>query len=196
MDKVGVYLYEHEPAELGEFQPRHLLCGVLGFLADGAFSACSGQITNTYYNVGVPGTGYDGTQWYNKVKACNSSGCSVLTTDYSLTERAYFSGWNYAFTYYRSSSDEKFQYINFMTYSGVGIGLKLHIKNGSAVGSTTVSTTGCLAHNTVSGTYTYSRSSFSSKLGTLGHTIGTYDTCGSSSDHSGDATSNRWGYRP
>lgn len=164
------------------------------FSPTGAFSSCSGHITNTYYNVSVPGTGYDGTQWYNKVMACNSLGCSALTTDYTLTERAYFSGWNYAFTYYRSSSSEKFQYINFMTYSGVGLGLKLHIKNGSSVGSTTVSTTSCLAHNTVSGTYSYSRSSFTSKLGTVGHTIGTYDTCGS--DDSGDATSNRWGYRP
>lgn len=34
------------------------------------------------------------------------------------------------------------------------------------------------------------------KLGTVGHTIGTYNNCGSSSDHSGDATFNRWGYIP
>lgn len=166
------------------------------FSPSGAFTNCR-DVTGTQYDADLP-TG-DGTKWYNKVKACTAAhSCSPLTQDYTLSEQALKDGWNYQFTFYRNGSYTVFQYINWMSYLGVPLGLKLHIKDGSSTGSTTRTTTSCLASGYISSAYSYPTASYftSHKLGTRGHTIGTYNTCGASSDHSGDAAFNRWGYVP
>ena len=158
-----------------------------------------GQISGTSFNAGVPGTSFDNVQWYNKVKACNAAdACGSMSSKYTLTERAYFSGWNYAFTFYRDSSDTsklKFQFINFESIPGYGqFKLKLHLKNGSSVGEPYVTDTSCISYNTVSSVKTLTRSDFSSILGTVGHDLESSTACGTS--HVGDAQQNRWGYRP
>ncbi|MDI6857128.1 MAG: fibronectin type III domain-containing protein [Dehalococcoidia bacterium] len=161
----------------------------------GSFSSCN-TVFGTQSDQNMPSG--DGTKWYNKVKSCSNSGfCGPLSSDYIMSQQALKDGWNYMFTHYRSGSSTVFQYINWMSYYGVPIGLKLHIKNGSSTGSTTLYNTVCLASGYISNPVYYSTSAFTThKLGTRGHTIGTYNTCGASSDHSGDAAFNRWGYIP
>jgi hypothetical protein len=136
------------------------------------------------------------------VKACNSAdACGALTTGYTVTERAYFSGWNYAFTYYRDNVDTtkiKFQFINFENIPGYGqFKLKLHIKNGSGIGTPWVDTTSCISYNTVSSFKAIPRSSFTGSnpiVGTIGHDLESSTSCGTV--HTNDAQENRWGYRP
>jgi hypothetical protein len=162
----------------------------------GSFSSCN-TVYGTQSDQNMPSG--DGTKWYNKVKSCSNSGfCGPLSTDYTLSQQALKDGWNYQFTFYRSGSYTVFQYINWMSYLGVPLGLKLHIKDGSSIGSITRTTTSCLASGYISNPASYTTATYftSHKLGTRGHTIGTYNQCGSSSDHSGDAAFNRWGYVP
>lgn len=162
----------------------------------GSFASCQ-NVLGTQYDGNLPSG--DGTKWYNKVQSCTSTNiCEALSSDYTLSEQAYKNGWNYMFTHYRNGIYTGFQYINWMTYGSVPLGLKLHIKDGSSTSSTTRTTTSCLPSGYISTPALYSTSAYftNHKLGTLGHTIGAYNTCGASSDHSGDATFNRWGYVP
>jgi hypothetical protein len=162
----------------------------------GSYSTCY-DATGTLYYWALPSG--DGTKHYYRIRSCSSTNsCGALTTDYALSEQVNHDGWNYMFTHYRNGSSTVFQYLNWMTYGSVPLGLKLHIKNGSSTSSTTKTTTSCLASGYASNPASYPTSSYftSHKLGTVGHTIGANNTCGASSDHSGDATFNRWGYVP
>jgi len=159
----------------------------------GGFSNCTAPVTTTSYNAAVPTQ--DAVQWYNKVKACNAaSQCTALSATFTLTERVTVAGWNYAFTFYRSSGSIIFRYVNFTNYGGVGLNLALHVKNGSSGGSPTVFTTSCVAYLQISGSYSRTASSFSSGiLGTIGHTV---NDC-ALTNHAGDGTPYpRWGYIP
>ena len=116
----------------------------------------------------------------------------------------YVAGWNYAFTFYRSGSYIYLKYVNFMPY---GMGLNLHIRNGSSGTSPSVSdtigrtVTACVAHSSISGNLKYNRSGtsgFSTRIvGTNGHSALAGDACRSDTDHSQDYTlGSAYGSRP
>lgn len=167
----------------------------------GSYSTCY-DASGTYYYWAIPTD--DDHDHYYKVKACTSSNeCSGLTTDWAQTQRSNVDGWNYVFTFYKSGSNIRFQYVNLMVY---GLGLNLHIRNGSSGTSPIVSDTSgrtvtvCVANNAKSSLLTYARSKFTGtypKVGTNGHSALAGGTCRSNSDHSQDYTlDSRWGYRP
>lgn len=151
---------------------------------NGSFSACTYR-TSTYFNAGVPtGAGNDGVQWYNKVKACNSSDvCSPLTVDYTLTEAAWFSGWWYVFTSWRNDSNIDTRFINFSW-----VDMKWYIKNGSSTSSPNVDSTSYFAPNAISSWEATPRTAFTN--GSAGRRIeGTR-----ARNANGYAGSVRWGY--
>lgn len=163
-----------------------------GFSPSGSFTACSGSLLATSYDTTVPLQ--DGVQWYNKVKVCNDADQCTLSADWTLTQRVDVNGWKYAFTYYRTPADVRFQFINFMDLGGAGqFALSLHVKNGTAPTSPNVYQTACIPVNQVSPLESISPALLTALVvGTVGHDILSSTAC--DSGHTNDSTNARWGY--
>lgn len=162
------------------------------FTPTGSFApTCWPSTTETQFTTAVPTQHL--VQVYNKVMACTSGDlCSPMSEWFTLNERVDNSSWDYAFTYYRTGDEIKFQFINFNPNL---MALRLHVRNGSGTNNPPLADTSqCIPVNTVSAVDTYAAASFtSSTLGTQGHDILNAGACDTT--HNDNATIG-WGTIP
>lgn len=162
------------------------------FVPTGVFSpSCTGNIAGTQYDAAVPGSQYHLIPWYRRVLACTSAGlCSPLSAAFTVSERFNSGAWNYVFTLYRSVDDVNLQFINF---NPGPMALQLHIRNGDASDSPSVTDSACISPGAVgsvgpmSAYYSFSNN----RLATQPHDVESEAACAPT--HS---TTVGWGFIP